>query len=52
MPLQKQKKPGNKASDQPRRSRIKSAGQNAGPSRPKVDHKGRGASNGRGVRNA
>ena len=42
MPLQKQKKPSNKASEEPRRSKPKSANQNAKHSRPKVDHKGQG----------
>ena len=42
MPLQKQKKPSNKASEEPQRSKPKSANQNARPTRPKADHKGQG----------
>ena len=38
----KQKKPGSSVSDEPRRSKTKSAGQNKGSTRPKRDNKGQG----------
>jgi len=41
--MQKQKKPNNKASEEPRRTKGKTAGDTESkPSRPKRDHKGQG----------
>ena len=43
--MQKQKKPSNKSSEEPRRSKGKTAGDTEShPTRPKQDHKGQGRS--------
>ena len=42
MTRQKQKKPSSSVSDEPRRTKPKTAGENRGSTRPKQDHKGQG----------